>query len=84
MEDHDPEVSLAVRLRGDDVAQPDVDSENGLDEFISNHGFEYIDGDRGGRDSTRDGGEASTEDQSGLSYVCLLLTTFLRTRVSLN
>ena len=39
--------------------------EEGLDEFLSSHGFEYVNGDRGGRQPTNDGGSFSDEDSSG-------------------
>ena len=43
------------------------DDEDGLDEFLSSHGFEYIDGDRSGRQPTQDGTSFSDEDSSGAS-----------------
>lgn len=59
----DPEVSLAVRLGGD---QPyEREEEDGLDEFLLSHGFEYVDGDRAGRVPTQDGGSFSDEDSLG-------------------
>lgn len=42
------------------------DEEDGLDEFLSGHGFEYVDGDRSGRRPTEDGGSFSDEDSSGV------------------
>ena len=42
MAHHDPEVSLAVRLQGTTPSNDDQDEE-GLDEFLSNLGFEFVD-----------------------------------------
>ncbi|KZT25391.1 hypothetical protein NEOLEDRAFT_1133763 [Neolentinus lepideus HHB14362 ss-1] len=39
---HDTEVSLAVRIAG--KTQSATDSDEGVDEFIASHGFEFIDG----------------------------------------
>lgn len=62
---YDPEVTLAVRFS--DPAQAAVhDDEDGLDEFLSSHGFEYIDGDRSGRQATQDGNGFSDEDSAGI------------------
>ena len=46
------------------------EEEEGLDEFLSEHGFEYVDGDRGGRQPTQDGESISDEADSG---TCLLI-----------
>lgn len=64
LQSHDPEVSLAVRFTGDKTSHSD-DDEDGLDEFLSSHGFEYVDGDLGGRKSTGDGAGFSDENSSG-------------------
>lgn len=40
--------------------------EEGLDEFLSGHNFEYIDGNRSGRRPTQDGGGFDDEDSSGM------------------
>lgn len=80
LEHYDPEVSLAVRfdlassaftpsgqavpVRTNDDGDGD---EQGLDEFISSHGFEYIDGDRGKRRPTQDSGSYPDDDDSGMS-----------------
>lgn len=61
---HDPEVSLAVRFSG--AVRSAEEEEEGLDEFLSTHGFEYVDGDRSGRRPTRDGEGFSDEDSSGM------------------
>ncbi|GJE88380.1 hypothetical protein PsYK624_044630 [Phanerochaete sordida] len=65
LQHYDPEVTLAVRFS--DPAKAAVqDDEDGLDEFLSSHGFEYIDGDRSGRQPTQDGTSFSDEDSSGV------------------
>ena len=71
LENHDPEVSLAVRFTGDKHPQS-LDDEDGLDEFLSSHGFEYVDGDLGGRKPTGDGAGFSDENSSG-DYLVLIL-----------
>lgn len=58
----DPEVSLAVRFSENTSV---LDDDEGLDEFLSSHGFEYVDGDLGGRKPTVDGQGFSDEDSSG-------------------
>ena len=40
MTSHDPEVSLAVRLQ--ETPSSDEQDEEGLDEFLSNLGFEFV------------------------------------------
>ena len=40
MASHDPEVSLAVRLQ--ETPSSDEQDEEGLDEFLSNLGFEFV------------------------------------------
>ena len=67
LQHYDPEVSLAVRLSYgvNQVVAYGKEEEEGLDEFLSSHGFEYVDGDRGGRQPTNDGGSFSDEDSSG-------------------
>lgn len=75
LEHYDPEVSLAVRFNPAasssvaTTALPADDGEHGdeqaLDEFISSHGFEYIDGDRGSRRPTQDGSSFSDEEDGG-------------------
>ena len=72
LENHDPEVSLAVRFTGDKPPQS-LDDEDGLDEFLSSHGFEYVDGDLGGRKPTADGAGFSDEDSSGKYLVLILM-----------
>ncbi|THG99596.1 hypothetical protein EW026_g2774 [Hermanssonia centrifuga] len=60
LQHHDPEVSLAVRLGGaSSVPAEGKDAEDGLDEFLSSHGLEYVDGDR-------DGAGYLDEDRSGV------------------
>ena len=41
MASHDPEVSLALRLPGTTPSKDEQD-EDGLDEFLSNLGFEFV------------------------------------------
>lgn len=62
---YDPEVTLAVRFN-DPAKAAAPDDEDGLDEFLSSYGFEYIDGDRSGRQPTQDGASFSDEDSSGM------------------
>lgn len=71
LESCDPEVSLAVRITPEGnpalaVSTTTSEDEDGLDEFLSSHGFEYIDGDRRGRNPTEDGQGFSDEDSSGI------------------
>ena len=72
LENHDPEVSLAVRFTGD-KPPPSLDDEDGLDEFLSSHGFEYVDGDLGGRKPTGDGAGFSDENSSGKYLVLIFI-----------
>ena len=72
LENHDPEVSLAVRFTGDKPPQS-LDDEDGLDEFLSSHGFEYVDGDLGGRKPTGDGAGFSDENSSGKYSVLIFM-----------
>ncbi|KAI0693969.1 hypothetical protein BC835DRAFT_1306507 [Cytidiella melzeri] len=62
---YDPEVSLAVRFASDDLSLPG-DSEDILDDFISSHGFEYINGERGKRQPTEDGSSSTDDDAAGV------------------
>ena len=75
------EVSLAVKFSAEStskdgvlVTRTTVEDEEGLDEFLSSHSFEFVDGDRGGRKPTGDGGGFDDEDESGMSqsscHVC--------------
>ncbi|KAK7690373.1 hypothetical protein QCA50_007031 [Cerrena zonata] len=67
LQNHDPEVSLAVRFTGDGTPHADKDEdEEGLDEFLSSHGFEYVDGELAGRKPTGDGAGFSDESSSGI------------------
>lgn len=69
LQHYDPEVSLAVRFTGDSSAEGGDEGEDGLDEFISSHGFEYVDGERGRRIPTGDVSSFSDEDSAG-AYTC--------------
>ncbi|TBU23188.1 hypothetical protein BD311DRAFT_674483, partial [Dichomitus squalens] len=66
---YDPEVSLAVRLGGDveiaSLAEPSAD-DDGLDEFLSTHGFEFVEGDRSYRRPTQDADRHSDDEDSGI------------------
>ncbi|KAI0693430.1 hypothetical protein C8T65DRAFT_667998 [Cerioporus squamosus] len=66
---YDPEVSLAVRFGESSStftpAPPSVD-EDGLDEFLSTHGFEFIEGDRAYRRPTQDTDRHSEDEDSGI------------------
>ncbi|KAH9936641.1 uncharacterized protein B0H18DRAFT_974812 [Fomitopsis serialis] len=78
LRDHDPEVSLAVRFSGD--APSSVSEEDGLDEFLSSHGFEYIEGDREPRRPTHDEDKHTADDDTGipgLSRVLDALSTIM-------
>ena len=65
---YDPEVSLAVRFGGNvevaSPAEPNVD-DDGLDEFLSTHGFEFVEGDRSYRRPTQDTERHSDDEDSG-------------------
>ena len=76
MQHYDPEVSLAVKLGvASQTVVTEKDEEDGLDEFFSTHGFEYVDGDRAGRRPTADGGSFSDEDSMGaLFYISSFLS----------
>lgn len=68
---YDPEVSLAVRF-GDSVsvsasAAPLSTEDDGLDEFLSSHGFEFIEGERSYRRPTQDLDRHSDDEDSGTS-----------------
>ena len=72
MQHYDPEVSLAVRF-GESVeaaspAEPTVD-EDGLDEFLSSHGFEFVEGDRSFRRPTQDTEKHSDDEDTGTHIV---------------
>ncbi|KAI0662215.1 hypothetical protein C8Q70DRAFT_875036, partial [Cubamyces menziesii] len=66
---YDPEVTLAVRF-GDSVTASNVTSlsaeDDGLDEFLSSHGFEFIEGDRDERRPTQDVERHSDDEDSGI------------------
>lgn len=55
-------MSLAVRLGGT-ASTPD--DEDGLDEFLSSHGFEFIEGDRDHRTPTQDDDRHSDDEDTG-------------------
>ncbi|KAI0826778.1 hypothetical protein BC628DRAFT_1410008 [Trametes gibbosa] len=66
---YDPEVSLAVRLTGDGLsasAPTLTEEEDGLDEFISSQGFEFIEGERAYRRPTQDLDRHSDDEDSGI------------------
>ena len=73
LQHYDPEVSLAVRYDPSSKDEPphnhdkSEEGEDGLDEFISSHGFEYVDGERGKRVPTQDGSSFSDEEHTGTS-----------------
>lgn len=60
----DPEVSLAVRFTSIAAAAA-RDDEEGLDEFMSEHGFEYVNGDRSGPQPLWVGASFDDEDSAG-------------------
>ncbi|KAI0084808.1 hypothetical protein BDY19DRAFT_969270 [Irpex rosettiformis] len=70
LEHYDPEVSLAVRFAPSSKDlhphNHEEEGEDGLDEFISSHGFEYVDGEHGPRIPTQDGSNFSDEDHAGV------------------
>lgn len=76
LQHYDPEVSLAVRFARDSGSEGGDEGEDGLDEFISSHGFEYVDGERGRRIPTGDVSSFSDEDSAG-AYTCDLPRTRL-------
>ncbi|KAL7280148.1 hypothetical protein ACG7TL_006567 [Trametes sanguinea] len=66
---YDPEVTLAVRF-GDSAATTlsttaPSEEDDGLDEFLSSHGFEFIEGDRTYRRPTQDVERHSDDEDSG-------------------
>ena len=76
----DPEVVLAVRVgaraapHGDDLDEDedeDEDDEENVDAFVSSHGFEYVDGERGARSPTNDNENLDDEDDSGACVFCI-------------
>ncbi|KAH9939807.1 hypothetical protein B0H21DRAFT_755983 [Amylocystis lapponica] len=64
LEYYDPEVSLAVRFANNNTIT--ADEEDGLDEFLSTHGFEFVEGDRVARRPTQEDGSASDEENAGV------------------
>ncbi|KZT64928.1 hypothetical protein DAEQUDRAFT_732027 [Daedalea quercina L-15889] len=78
LRDHDPEVSLAVRFAKN--VSTTATEEDGMDEFLSNQGFEFIEGDREPRRPTH-AEERHTEDDDagipGLSRVLDALSTIM-------
>jgi hypothetical protein len=76
LEHYDPEVSLAVRFASvSDQARKDEQGEDRVDEFISSHGFEYVDGERGRRVPTQDGSSFSDEEHTGAAYLLIVYNT---------
>ncbi|KAH9841818.1 uncharacterized protein C8Q71DRAFT_349508 [Rhodofomes roseus] len=78
LRDHDPEVSLAVRFS--DSTPTTLSEEDGLDEFLSSHGFEYVEGDREPRPPTQDEGRHTDDADAGfpgLSRVLDALSTIM-------
>ncbi|KAL1950714.1 hypothetical protein VTO73DRAFT_5838 [Trametes versicolor] len=81
---YDPEVSLAVRF-GDSVsvsasAAPPSTEDDGLDEFLSTHGFEFVEGERSYRRPTQDRDRHSDDEDSaipGLPRVIDALSTIM-------
>ncbi|PIL22815.1 hypothetical protein GSI_15510 [Ganoderma sinense ZZ0214-1] len=69
VQNYDPEVSLTVRF-GESVedaspAEPNAD-EDGLDEFLSSHGFEFVEGNRSFRRPTQDTERHSDDEDTGI------------------
>ncbi|KAI0647772.1 hypothetical protein C8Q79DRAFT_924871 [Trametes meyenii] len=66
---YEPEVSLAVRFGGRATttsATSPSEEDDGLDEFISSHGFEFVEGDRAFRRPTQDLDRHSDDEDSGI------------------
>ncbi|KAI0632411.1 hypothetical protein C8Q77DRAFT_1060132 [Trametes polyzona] len=66
---YDPEVSLAVRFQGDSLSAPTTSpsaEDDGLDEFLSSHGFEFVEGERAYRRPTQDLDRHSDDEDSGI------------------
>ena len=75
MQHYDPEVSLAVRFGegpSSPTPPPPGEDEDGLDEFISSHGFEFVEGERDWRRPTQDEDRHSDEEDSGVFASALL------------
>ncbi|KZT09367.1 uncharacterized protein LAESUDRAFT_723119 [Laetiporus sulphureus 93-53] len=64
LRDQDPEVSLAVRFG--DASTVSAEEEEGMDEFLSSHGFEYVEGGRDYRETTEDEGWRSKDEDAGI------------------
>ncbi|CDO68244.1 hypothetical protein BN946_scf184842.g7 [Trametes cinnabarina] len=66
---YDPEVTLAVRFSDSAInavsATSPTEEEDGLDEFLSSHGFEFVEGDRSYRRPTQDAERHSDDEDSG-------------------
>ncbi|KAI8978785.1 hypothetical protein BD414DRAFT_538705 [Trametes punicea] len=66
---YDPEVTLAVRF-GDAAATTSAtlpsEEDDGIDEFLSSHGFEFVEGDRSHRRPTQDLERHSDDEDSGI------------------
>ncbi|KAI0357445.1 hypothetical protein OH77DRAFT_1399047 [Trametes cingulata] len=63
---YDPEVSLAVRFGGSATAVAPSAEDDGLDEFLSTHGFEFVEGDRTFRRPTQDEDRHSDDEDTGI------------------
>ncbi|KAI9059291.1 hypothetical protein FKP32DRAFT_1634895 [Trametes sanguinea] len=67
---YDPEVTLAVRFGASTAttlsATTPSEEDDGLDEFLSSHGFEFIEGDRTYRRPTQDVERHSDDEDSGI------------------
>ncbi|KAI0373734.1 hypothetical protein BV20DRAFT_672240 [Pilatotrama ljubarskyi] len=63
---YDPEVSLAVRFGGSTTPSSPTAEDEGLDEFLSTHGFEFVEGDRVHRRPTQDLDRHSDDEDSGI------------------
>ncbi|TFK52620.1 hypothetical protein OE88DRAFT_1725213 [Heliocybe sulcata] len=73
--DHDTEVSLAVRIAGE--TQAAADSDEGVDGFIADHGFEFIDGESNTSQSDESASDHRESGIPGLPRVVDALSTIM-------
>ena len=64
LENHDPEVSLAVRVQGSSSASLSDEDEEDVDEFLSSLGFEFVDARSNTPAGNHDGANALVDGKS--------------------
>ncbi|KIM89113.1 hypothetical protein PILCRDRAFT_2400 [Piloderma croceum F 1598] len=77
LENHDPEVSLAVRVQGSSPAPLSEEDEEDVDEFFSSLGFEFVDACSNTPVGHDDGADALSDGVPGLPRVIDALSTIM-------